>query len=539
MHWERKKQQACHVRMCSKERSRSYKTMGINWNKNSKHKKAATRGTRGRFSDRSAKQRKPGFIERTISAWFNRLMGAASKGSFSEEEEQYSANRTSRDYIWNTIGISAWGMVFPILTVVVTQLVGVEKAGMFSMAFVVGLLLMIVANYGIRVYQVSDVDESYSFSDYQANRIITCVIMMVVGAVYCLIRGYSEDMFIISMAVYFYKMIDGLADVYEGRLQQIGKLYLAGISQALRSVVVLIVFSIVLFITRSITVSSLFMAIASVATLVVFTLPLALFETPKSRKLDMSAVFTLLKQCFPIFISLFAYALINNMPRFVMEGVLSYDNQLYFNALYFPAQGILLTIGMLYKPQIVRMAKLWADETKRKKFDLMIVVFLAIIVVFTLFMVFIMGWIGIPIMSFLYGVDFEEFRGLCYIMLASGAVITAIDFLYQVITVLRHQKSVMKIYVITLGFSLFIPALLVNFTGLPGIVISYLIIMSILLVLLVGEYFRIRMGYAREAALQSEENTVRQRPSEARAERERLAQHRGEGRSKNDTHRRK
>ena len=28
-----------------------------------------------------------------------------------------------------------------------------------------------------------------------------------------------------------------------------------------------------------------------------------------------------------------------------MEGVLSYDNQLYFNALYFPAQGILLTIG--------------------------------------------------------------------------------------------------------------------------------------------------------------------------------------------------
>ena len=50
----------------------------------------------------------------------------------------------------------------------------------------------------------------------------------------------------------------------------------------------------------------------------------------------------------------------------------------------------------------------------------------------------------------------------------------------------------MKLYVITFGFSLFIPILLIDFTGLPGAVIGYLIVMTILLVLLVWEYASIR-----------------------------------------------
>lgn len=75
-------------------------------------------------------------------------------------------------------------MVFPILTIVVTQLCGVEQAGMFSMAFIIGTLLMIIGNYGMRTYQVSDIKETHSFSDYQISRVITCIAMMAVAYVY-------------------------------------------------------------------------------------------------------------------------------------------------------------------------------------------------------------------------------------------------------------------------------------------------------------------------------------------------------------------
>ena len=283
------------------------------------------------------------FLTRAVNGWCNRLLGAVTEGELADQPAEYASHRTTRDYICNTLGTSAWGMVFRVLTIVVTQLAGVELAGMFSLAFVTGSLLMILANYGVRTYQISDLDEAHSFSDYQLNRWLTCAAMLVVGWIYCAIRGYAGEMFTISMGVYVYKMVDGLADVYEGRLQQKDKLYLAGISQAFRSVLVLVVFSVALFITRRVSVSCIAMAIAAGVSFIVLTLPLAIWETPTSARASSDSVVALFKQCAPLFVALFLYSLIDNMPKFVMEGVLSYDNQLYYNVLYFPAMGILLT----------------------------------------------------------------------------------------------------------------------------------------------------------------------------------------------------
>ncbi|MCL2757122.1 MAG: oligosaccharide flippase family protein, partial [Coriobacteriia bacterium] len=381
------------------------------------------------------KQRKPNVITRTVKGWFVRLVDAAVKGSFNDQAEQYASHRTTRDYVWNTLAVGTWGFVFPLLTIIVTQLVGSEQGGMFSMAFVVGTLLMFIGNYGVRTYQVSDLKGAHSFSEYQINRWITSLALVVVGVMYCLIRGYAADMFMISMGVYLYKMIDGLADVYEGRLQQADKLYLAGISLALRSVVVIIVFAACLFITRNLAASCIVMAVAAAVSFVVVTFPLAHFETPKSRSRNLASIRALFKQCFPLFIALFSFALIDAMPRFIMESVLPYDNQLYFYVMCFPASAIVLIIGFVYKPLLLRMANLWADPAKHRKFDTMVIVIIAAVLFLCGVMVFVIATIGIPIMSFLYGIDFESFRGLFYVMLATGGVMAAIDFLYAVITV--------------------------------------------------------------------------------------------------------
>lgn len=458
---------------------------------------AMPRSKHGKRS-RNGKPRKKSFVTRKVEAWCSRVLGAVSGDGLAEQEAEYASGRTTRDYVWNTVGVGLWGMVFPVLTIVVTQLAGAEQAGMFSLAFVTALLLMFVGNYGVRNFQASDLDEEYSFADYQANRVLTVVIMLVAGITYCKFRGYTDQMWLMSLGVYLYKAVDALADVYEGRLQQVDKLYLAGISQAFRSAAALIGFSLALLITRNVGVSSIVMAVIAALTFVVFTFPLAQLETPKSRSANAKRVIGLLKQCFPLFVALFMYNLIDNMPKFVMEGALSYDNQLYYNALYFPAHAILLTSGFIYKPMLLKMANAWADPAKRKKFDLIIVVMFVIIVAITVVVAGAMGWFGLAIMSFLYGIDFEQYRGLCFVMLAAGGVTAGIEFLYQVITVLRRQRAVTKLYLITFGFSLFVPVLLVNFTGLPGAVIGYLIVMCILLVLLVSEYASIRMDLHRK-----------------------------------------
>jgi len=101
----------------------------------------------GRAAERTAE---PSLLARTVNQWWNRLLGAVYSRSFSEQSEQYMAHRTTRDYVCNTIGQAAWGGLFPLLTIVCTQLVGAEQAGYFSMAFVVGTLLLFLGNYGVR-----------------------------------------------------------------------------------------------------------------------------------------------------------------------------------------------------------------------------------------------------------------------------------------------------------------------------------------------------------------------------------------------------
>ena len=443
------------------------------------------------------RKRKPLWIERKVRMWGERILGAMSDGGLSAADEEFESNHTTQDFLWNTVGLTAWGVVFPALTVIITQLVGAEEAGKFALAFVAGQLLMIVANYGVRTYQVSDRSEAHSFIEYQVNRFITCAVMIAAGWVFCSLRNYDETMTTMTMAVFAYKMIDGLADVYEGRLQQMDKLYLAGISQTIRSVSALVFFSAFLLFTRSIGTASIAMAAAAAASLVFVTLPLALLETPRSGRFSLASLGRLFVHCAPVFLALFLYAFIDNMPKFMMEGTLPYENQLYFNALYFPAMTILMTVGFLYKPLLARMADAWNDLNRRHRFDLFIVVAIGVIVGMTAIGVALMAWIGIPVLTFLYGVDFEPFRKFSYLMIVAGGITGGIDFLYQVVTVMRRQAVVAKLYLIAFAFALVVPYMLIRVSGLEGAVMSYVIIMAILFVLLALEYIGVRLAYSR------------------------------------------
>ena len=408
-----------------------------------------------------------GPIARLVNRWWNRLLQSVYEGSLSEQEAQYEEGSTTRDYLWNTIGTSVWGFTFPLLTVVATQLAGVEGAGMFSMAFVVGTLLMIASNYGIRNYQVSDIEEANSFSSYQINRWLTGIVALAVGALYCALRDYDASMTTICAGVFVYKVLDGVA--------------------------------VLLFVPRSLEVASVGMAIAAAATFVLVTVPLALLETEKSRPASMREVARLFTQGFPLFCALFMFNLIESMPKFVMEGSIAYENQLYFNALYFPAQGILLATGFIYKPQLVRLASIWSNPRKRRRFDLIIGAVVGVVVIISIVCGIFLGSIGIPLMSFMYGVDFEQFRPLAYCMVAAGGVTAVIDFLYAIITVLRRQGDVIRLYLIAFAASVALPLALVNLFGLAGAVASYLAVMALLLCLLVWQYAQIRKEITRRA----------------------------------------
>lgn len=454
---------------------------------------------RDRQLKKKHRKRRPLFIQRMTNAWRTRLLNAIYAGSLSSQDAEYNEHAPTLDYLWNTTGTAVWGFVFPLLTIVSTQLVGAEEAGKFSLAFVVGTLLMIACNYGIRNFQVSDIEEDHSFASYQINRWLCGIVAIGIGILYTLLHGYDATMTWISLGVYVYKVIDGIADVYEGRLQQADKLYLAGISQTIRSLGVCIVFSLLLFITRSMMVAAIGMGIAAIVSLALLTVPLALLETEKSRGPAVSEIFSLFASCAPLFLALMLFNLIESMPKFVMEGALPYKNQLYFNALYFPAQAILLSIGFVYKPQLLRLSNIWANPNKRKRFDFIVLALIGIVIVIAALVGAFMAAVGVDLLGVFYGLDFERFRTLAYLMVAAGGITAAIDFLYAILTVLRRAGDVTRIYLIGFAASVVLPLVLVNTLGLTGAVVSYVAVMALLLVLLALEYIKIRRSIDAES----------------------------------------
>ena len=229
-------------------------------------------------------------LRRVVDQWWERLYALAfGKVPLGEQAQLYDSNQGLRDYIWNTAGQTIWGSFFPLLTIIATQLTGAEEAGRFNLAFTVATLLLWMGNYGVRTFQVSDLDEMDSFGAYQVQRVMTCILMLICGWMYCTAKSYETSMMLISAGAFGYRAIDALADVYEGRLQQMDKLYLSGISLALRTVIPLVVFTVILLTSGSLPTASIALAIAELASLVVVTIPLALLETPRSRSWPWTA----------------------------------------------------------------------------------------------------------------------------------------------------------------------------------------------------------------------------------------------------------
>ena len=148
-------------------------------------------------------------------------------------------------------------------------------------------------------------------------------------------RGYDAQMATIGLGVYLYKVIDGVADVYEGRLQQADKLYLAGMGQTLRSVGVIAIFSVALFLHaqhahRDHGYGHRRDRLARAGHCAA--------RPARDRKIAPGEPARGRPPVYPVRSALWCIVPVQpyrSMPKFVMEGTLAYKYQLYFNALFF------------------------------------------------------------------------------------------------------------------------------------------------------------------------------------------------------------
>ena len=159
-----------------------------------------------------------------------------------------SRGNDRKNMIWN----AAAGMLNAAEAVLVMAIVsrtdGIETAGVFSLAFSLANLFMSIGKYGVKEFQVINGERHFSFHDYLCHRVIFTALMIVIQCGYAAVgfaRGSmsARKAWIIALVCLWYTP-EVMEDVYLGKHQLEGNLYLGSQQFILRWALLLAVFCI-------------------------------------------------------------------------------------------------------------------------------------------------------------------------------------------------------------------------------------------------------------------------------------------------------
>ena len=388
--------------------------------------------------------------------------------------------------LWYTMGTMCSSATSFLLMIYVTRILGVDEAGVFSISYSVGQLMLSIGWFGTRQFQVSDINEEFKFSDYLSLKLFMTIIMMVGCLIYSVFLHFNTYKMLVTFLYCLFLICDVFADLFSARFQQVDKLFLSGMSYIIRILGynLVILFSLLCF--KNLIVAIVLAMIYSALELTFFDLQLIKRISQIKIEFHMDKIIQLIKNCFPLFISSFLTTFIVNVPKNAIE--LNFDSsvQTYYNIIFMPSYIINLFCMFIFVPLYTSIANTRLNSTKDKFINtvvkLMIFDVLLSLVVFA-------GcyFLGIPLLELVYGVDLHSVKSSFLVLIVAGCFTSMNSILSYIFTVIRRQKFMIYIYVVAMVLAqVMVKTLTLNY-GIFGASLDYLIgIASITVMFMLG-----------------------------------------------------
>lgn len=366
------------------------------------------------------------------------------------------SNKVERDsYLWNTMGGLLRGFRSVVFLMILNRTVGLMMAGIFSIANANSNLFLHLGNYNMRNFQVSDVKREFTFKEYLTSRFLTIGAMIVVSVGYALIAGwnnaYTWEKIWILIWMCLYKVADALEDVFFGEFQRKGRMDIGAKIMTVRLLFTMVVFAGLVIFTKDLLLTII---LSTVLTMVVLLLLLWLTRSelpakeavPKvAEEKSMHKVATLLQACFPVFVSGFLSFYISNAAKYAIDGTLADEYQGWYGFISMPVLVIGMLNGFIFNPTLYALSKAWSEGEKGKFIKKAGLLLLAITGI-TLGSVGGAYFLGVPVLSLLFGEDLSRFKWELLLLLVAAGFTAASDFMAAVITIMRRQKTLLYGY---------------------------------------------------------------------------------------------
>lgn len=387
------------------------------------------------------------------------------------------------ELIWNTLGSLVESLLSAVLLMFCTRLNGTEIAGMFSICFATATILNAIGDFGIRIYQVTDTNRKYKFADYLLSRVVVVTLMVIIGLIFIIATGYTAEKLWICVALILFKVIDNLSETYQGEFQLEGRLDLGGKSMTIRVLSALLVFFIVDLLTKNVILSSVFLVLTNLIIFLLWDKRILSKMQKVQREFNKEHIIQILKDCFPLAISTMLSLYIINATKYAIDNFGDYTMQTYFNVIYMPTFVINLVSAFVIKPFLKVFGELW-NKKDYGNFIKSIFKIVLILGIATLGIELGCFLLGVPVLSFIYGIDLSPYKIEMLLLVVSGFFYASSTVMLYALSTIRKQKLTTIAYVVTSILALIISNIFVSKYGMFGAVGSNMITMLALFIIL-------------------------------------------------------
>lgn len=345
-----------------------------------------------------------------------------------------------RNALWNTVGSFIYLAANWLITVLVVVLgSGYSDSGTLAVAMAVGNIYATIILFRVRPIQVSDVNEQFAAGEYVSLRIICSLIGAGFCLVYSLFTVASADMPVVLLYMAF-KCTDSFVDVYEGVVQQHGRLDYPAVSQILRGVLVLVLFSVGMVVFRNLAVAVLLMTVGSLVVVVCYDVPKASMFANVKPKFSRKHVALLFGMCMPGFLASIACTFVVSISRQIFGLNFGSEALGIYAAVATPTAVVQALVGYLYAPLLGPMAKNWAQDNT--KYLSKTIGRVAVLVTLATAACIVLGkCFGEWALTLVYGQTIAGYSNLLTLMLVCTAVTGMMYFLVDMLVIFRDFRG--------------------------------------------------------------------------------------------------
>ncbi len=382
-----------------------------------------------------------------------------------------------KDFLWSTIGSVVFGFISLFFLIITTRVNGLEIAGAFTYAFANACVFWTIGSYSGKAFQITEINDEYSDSDFLYNKLTTCIIMIVIAFLFCFITRPSLLKVELIIILTLFRSVDAFIDSIHCIIQRNGELHKVGKSMFLRTIMIILTFFIVDKLFNNVVYASLAILIVNVVycLFVDFYLIKNKFEKRKyNKKINVS----LLKAGFAVCLYSFLAIYISNASKYAINSFSTDDIQALFGIIILPASFLALFSQYLVQPFLNDITKKVKEKDKKGLIKKILIIgsFIVGIGIFAILGCYLLG---IPVLEFIYGVTLKaELKNLLIILI--GSLFYSLAILFSTIFIaLRKTGTQLVLLILTAIFTFFTSKYLTLHYGIDGATYAYVLAMAV------------------------------------------------------------